>query len=322
MAVLTLKYPDLLSVKAEIQRDVTAYVFSIKLLGSLREYLGRKLGLKVYVERKIDKKEGGFKKPDLLIRSENYVIVDHKYTESQVERTLTSKIKEMEEYDTTFIFSGEEFRPEIVMLTPKEAAKRFSTISNAPTTWGYVLNKEIKITQDVGKVRDKNLLSLFRPTFICPIDSAVLKYRFITSYATLPYTAWNVYNVLWTLKPPKLFFVPEFEVDYKILLDQFNTLFPPWISKEIRQLTEHRLQGALIFLAKIGWIKWVKEAGKIIIDVGKGKHMGNLLPRLIKFYAEIELKRKEEEYTKRLLELQMKEEERTIQAKISDFFGS
>jgi len=322
VAVLTLEYPDLLSVKAEIQRNVKAYVFSIKLLGSLKEYLGKKLGLKVYVEGKLDKKEGGFKKPDLLIHSENYVIVDHKYTESQDERTLTSKIKEMEEYDTIFILFEEEIRPEIVMLTPKEAAEIFSTMSNAPTTWGYVLNKEIKITQDVGKVRDKNLLSLFRPMFVCPIESAVLKYRFITSYAPLPYTAWNVYNVLWTLKPANLFFVPEFEIDYKILLDQFNKLFPPWISKEVRQLTESRLQKSLIFLAKIGWVKWVKEAGKIIIDVSKGKNIPDLLPRLIQFYAEIELKRLEEEYTKRLLELQMKEKERTMQTKISDFLGS
>lgn len=61
---LTLQYPDLTSVKKEIETEIAAYTNAIVTLASFREYL-RNLGINSYIEKKIEKKGGGFKTPDL-----------------------------------------------------------------------------------------------------------------------------------------------------------------------------------------------------------------------------------------------------------------
>ena len=84
---MPLKPPDSAEIRRGIEIEFNAYVHEIQVLGSLREYL-ETMKITSYIEKKIDKKDGNYKTPDLLICSSNYLIVDHKYTESSDEKTL------------------------------------------------------------------------------------------------------------------------------------------------------------------------------------------------------------------------------------------
>jgi len=307
---LTLRYPDLSSVKKGIETELNAYVHAINVLGSFREYL-RSLGIQCYIEKKVDKKEGNHKTPDFLIRSNNFLMVDHKYTESEDERTLASKIEDMKEYDTTFVLPSSkpekqvEFKPECVMLTPKKAVKHFRKILNCPITWGYTLNEDILIEQGIRSVTDSRILSLFNPTMLCPKAPEVAKYKFIISHAPLPYTACQVYYILWTLSPPARFFFPEFEVKYDDILDVFNNLFPPWISGEVRQLNDSRLRKALQFLHETGWIRFLETENKVIVIRRKGRFIADLLSYLVDRHVKIEHAIRVREYEKKVKELKI-----------------
>ena len=96
-------YPTLENVKKEVEGEINGYIHAITLLSSLREHLKNK-NIECHIEPKITEKAGGFKTPDLLIKSNGFLIIDHKYTESTDERNLLSKIDEMEKYSQVFIF--------------------------------------------------------------------------------------------------------------------------------------------------------------------------------------------------------------------------
>ena len=310
-------------VKKKIETELNSYIHAITVLSSLREYL-RNLKIECYIEKKIKKKEGEPKTPDLLIHSDNYLIVDHKYTESKDQRTLADKVEKMKEYDTIFVISNFkskkeiEFKPECVMLTPKQAVNFFRKILGCPVTWGYTLNEEIVVEQGIGSVKDSRILSLFNPTVLCPKAEEFSRYKFIISHAPLPYTACQVYIILWTLSPPTQFFAPEFEVKYDDILDGFNHLFPPWISPEIKQLNTSRLSEALIFLQVTGWIRWLETEKKVIVYRKKGRLIADSLSYLVDHYVKIVHTERVKEYEKKVKELKI--EKPGKQEQISTYF--
>lgn len=171
--------------------EVNAYIDAIMVLGSLREHL-RSAGIPSYIEKKIEKKQNGHKTPDLLICSNNYLFVDHKYTESANEKTLAGKVEEMKEYDATFVFDSIQFKPEVVMLVPENIASSFKEILDCPITWGYTLEEDILISQNLGSVKDSRILLLFNPNMFFSKPKEVSKYKFIISHSPLPYTACQV----------------------------------------------------------------------------------------------------------------------------------
>jgi len=316
---LTLHYPERDSVKRGIKSEVMAYIDAIMVLGSLRGYLVD-IGIECFIEKKIMKKEGGHKIPDLLIRSQNYLVVDHKYTESTNEKTLTDKVTEIREYDTTFVHDLTEFKPEIVMLTPKNATELLKKILGCPITWGYTLNEEIVIDQSIESVKDSKILSLFKPVFFCPKSKEVSKYKFIISHSPLPYTSCIVYTILWTLNPPTDYFTSEFDVNYDIILDTFNHLFPPWLSPEVKQLNDTRLKEALALLQSIGWIKWLETEKMVIFFKKKGRLAADTLEYLIDRCADIEYAEKVQDYEReKRIEQLMKAEKETTQRLLVDY---
>ena len=302
---MEIQCPDRESIKKGIKTEVSAYIEAITILGSLKYHLEQS-GFECFIEKKIDKKENGYKKPDLLIHSENYIIVDHKYTESNDEKNLSSKIKDIDEYKTTFKLNSIEFTPEVVMLIPKPATESFKTITGCPTTWNYTINGEIIIDQCIGSIKDPKMLSLFKPKFICPKGRELSKYKFILSHAQVPYVACHVYIILWSLQPAPDFFASEFIVDYNQILEHFNNTFPPWVSSEVKQLNATRLQQSLMFLQIIKWIKWIETEKKVIVDKKKGKRIADFLEYFIDEYADQEYMRKMVEYEHKLEESQIK----------------
>jgi len=318
---LTLKYPVLESVKKEVESEVNAYIDAITVLSSLQAYF-QDLNIECYIEMKLRKKDGNHKTPDLLIRSANHIIVDHKYTESENETTLTGKLEEMREYDTVFIFNdsklkSEEFTPEVVMLTPERVVKHFKEFLNCPITWGYQLDREIVIRQTMGAVEDSTVSSLFNPDLLCPVAEELYKYKFFMSHPPLPYMATQIYNILFTLSPPAQFHNIEFEVKYNDILEGFNNIFPPWVGREVKQLTVKRLGGALNFLQRVGWIKWFETEKSIIVYRNKGRQSGDLLSYLIDKYVKMEHSKRVKKFEKKIKLEALKKPE--AQKKLMDF---
>lgn len=304
---MTLEYPDLESVKSDVKSEVKAYVDAITVLGSLQTHLQEK-NIECHVELKIWKKDGNYKTPDLLIRSDNYIIVDHKYTESENEKTLNGKLEEMREYDKMFFLknakSKKEFMPEVVMLTPESVVKYFNKFLNCPITWGYEINSEIAIKQTIGAVKDPSMSSLFNPNLTCPVADEISKYKFFISHPPLPYAAFIIFSVLFTLIKAPQFFKPEFEVKYDTILKGFNEMFPPWIRREVKQLKVTRLSESLDFLDRVGWIKWFETEKLIIVYKNKGRRVGDLLVYLIDKHANTIHSQRVKQFEKELKKLE------------------
>lgn len=301
---MTLKYPDLESVKKGVTSEINAYIHAITVLSSLQAYL-RDMNIDCYIEMKLRKKDGTHKTPDILISSANYIIVDHKYTESENERTLIGKTEEMKGYNATFIFKEDrkseiEFTPEVVMLTPERVVKHFRKLLDCPITWGYELDNEIVIKQAIGEVKDSTVLSLFNPDLLCPVAEEVSKYKFFISHSPLPYAAFQIYNILFTLSPPTQFFRSEFEVKYSDVLEGFNNIFPPWVRPEVKQLNVTRLGEALNFLQRVGWIRWFETKKIIIVYRNKGRLVADLLLYLTDKHVRMEHAKKVKEFEKEL----------------------
>lgn len=276
--------------KNGITSEVQAYVHAVTILSSLRENLQQN-GLDCHIEKKLYKKDGGHKKPDLLICSDNYIIVDHKYTESKAVDNLLDKIEEMKEYDAKFVLNDTktgkptEFNPEVVMLTPEKAVQFFKEFLACPVTWGYELNDEITIKQSVGLVKDPRVSALFKPDLSFQRAEDIAKYKFITSNSPLPYVACQVYMILFTLMRADQTFGDEFEAKYSEILDRINTLYPPWVHPEIKQLNVKGLKKALQFLQSIGWIRWFESENIVIVNKNKGRLAGDLLSYFIENLA-------------------------------------
>jgi hypothetical protein len=287
---LALKYPDLEYVKNVITSEVEAYVHAVTILSSLRENLQQN-SLDCHIEKKLYKRDGSYKKPDLLICSDNYIVVDHKYTKSKAVDNLLDKIEIMKGYNTEFILNdaktGEptEFNPEVVMLTPEKAVQFFKEFLACPITWGYELNDEITIKQSVGSVKDPRVSALFKPDLSFQRAEDIAKYKFITSHSPLPYVACQVYMILFTLIRADQTFSDKFEVKYSEILDRINTLYPPWVRPEIRQLNVKKLRKALQFLQNIRWIRWFEPENIVVVDKKKGRLTGDLLSYFIESLA-------------------------------------
>ncbi len=300
--------PDAAEIKRCIEIEFNAYILEIQVLGSLREYLAS-MKITSYIEKKINKKDGNYKTPDLLISSDNFLIVDHKYTESTDERTLADKVNEMSEYKSTFLLHNNknnkdiEFDPECVMLVPESAVKYFRKNLNSPVTWGYKLNGDVTIEQGIGTVQDSKILALFNPSMWFQKAEEIAKYKFVISDAPLAYSASQVYTILWTLmSSPSDYFATEFKVKYDTILEQFNHLFPQWVSPEVKQMNVTRLREALIFLQELGWVRWLESDKEVIVFKQKGRNMGDIISYLI------------EQQAKKLYEHQLRVYERAIAA--------
>lgn len=288
---MPLNPPDAAQIKRCIEIEFNAYVFEIQVLGSLHEYL-ETMNIPSYIEKKINKKDGGFKTPDLLICSDDFLIIDHKYTESDNERTLADKVQEMSEYRSKFILHDNkknqdiEFDPECVMLVPDGSIKHFKKNLNCPVTWGYKLNGNVTIQQGIGSVKDSKILALFNPSMWFEKAEEIAKYKFVISHAPLAYTSSQVYTILWTLmSSPSDYFATEFKVKYDTILNQFNHLFPQWISAEVKQMNVSRLEEALLFLQELGWVRWLSSDKEVIVYKQKGQHLGDIISYLIEQQA-------------------------------------
>jgi len=321
---MSAKYPDLADVEKRVRSEVNAYIDSISILPSFRTYL-KNLGIKCYIERKINKKFGGFKTPDLIVYSNNFLIIDHKFTTSDSTINLSSKVEEMATYDADYLWIEKtdgkpiEFKPEIVMLTPNEEIQNFKKILSCPITWGYELEEEISIEQGIGSVKDGEVLKLFDPIFTFPISEEAAKYQFIISHPPLPYTAWRVYMILWTCLSghDARYHSPQFKVGYDVILTTFNHLFPPWISAEIKQMNDTRLKEALVFLDKLHLVDWIKPEKQIIVDRNKGRLIADLLTYLSDQYVRREHAKEVKAYEIEVLD--EKKDKSGTQKSLTDF---
>ena len=100
------KLPDLDDIKNQIESEFRAYCDAIEILSSLRDFFRNK-SIPCHIEKSVEKKAGGDKQPDLIVCSDNYLFIDHKYTKTQCEKNLDEKINEVNGYDTVFIFEDE-----------------------------------------------------------------------------------------------------------------------------------------------------------------------------------------------------------------------
>ena len=294
--------PDLEVIKKEIENEFRAYCDAIELLSSLRDFFHSK-SIPCHIEKTVDKKDGGYKQPDLIVCSDNYLFIDHKYTKSQCERNLEEKISAVNEYDTIYIFEDEkrnkiEIQPECVMLTPKDVIKSIRKKSNCPVTWGYKLDGSVWVEQSIGSVKDSKVSSFFNPVMVISLSSESTKYRFVLSHAPKAYTTFQVYSILWILYQPKDYYKTTFQITYRQILSDFNNMFSPWVLKEAHQLNPTRLKEALTFLSKLGWLELIDSpSGKVVlVNRKKGLKMGDLIPFFKAQHAQQEYERQMRKY--------------------------
>ena len=192
-------------------------------------------------------------------------------------------------------------------------------MADCPITWGYVLEEDVTLKQSIGSIKDTKVLSLFTPTLSCHLSTDIAKYKFVMSHAPLPYTSVQVYSILWNLISPTQYFAREFEVKYDNILTIFNSYFPPWLRPEIRQMTVKRLDEALDFLQKVGWIRWYQQERTISVDRAKGRLIPDLSAYLIDHYVKIEHAKRVSSYEEKIKSQKIPEKS-PGQSSLTDFF--
>jgi hypothetical protein len=319
--------PDFDTIKNQIDTEFKGYTDSIEVLSALRDFLDFR-SIPCYIEKKVYKTEGGEKQPDLIVASKNFLFIDHKYTKSDDPRTLEGKIKEVNEYNHSFYFEDPktktriEITPECVMLTPKEVVKHFRKKTKCPITWGYKLDGSVYIEQSIGSVSDSQISAFFSPYLIVPLSAERRKYRFVLSHAPKSYTTYQVYSTIYFMYQTKDFDKTTYQAKYEDILSDFNDLFSPWVLKEAKQLNVTRLDEALAFLSRLGWIEVVDSpSGKIII-VNKKKFFrtGDVVGFFKTEDAKALFEEKMREY--RAMEKKGYPSQKTEQLKMTRFFGT
>lgn len=275
--------------KIKIRDDIEAYVISLRILGTLKRHLEKK-HLHAYVEIDINRVNGTPKRPDLLVNKNNhFLIMDNKYVRSDNPKTLESALDEVNEYDDNFELKGVNFRPQVAMLCPLDAAQLCEQLTHVTNpVIGYVVEKEIALTKVTGSIIINEIEELCDPSSPILVEEEVKKYKFIRQEAPLPYTAHVVFSILNGFFTD--YFQTEFNVSYDIVLEQFNTLFPPWIKNDVIQLTPGRLNASLDFLKKIDWIDWIKEQNSIVVKTNKGGKILDIIKYFIERYASFKIK--------------------------------
>jgi len=281
---------DVEGFKKTIRDKIDSYVFSLKIYVSFKEFLERNAPTRVYIEKDLQKTAGGEKRPDLYVRTATgHVVIDHKYITSSDAVTLKAHLRDVSEYQCDYSIDGQNVRPEVSLLCQLNVAQEFRAQALNPTVsiLGYTLERNITIEQVVGQIQDPSLKAHFAPTITFPVSDSAIKYKFIREEPPVPYTAQTIYASLWPLRDE--FESPEFKVSYHVVLEQFNTLFPRWLAPDIQQMTSGRLNSALRFLSKIGWIRWEQGKDEIFVIVAKGSRIPDLLEYLLEAYAEEQL---------------------------------
>ena len=99
-----------------------------------------------------------------------------------------------------------------------------------------------------------------------------VKYKFIRREPPIPYTT----HFIWAfINLSKDAFQKKVVVHYDGLIKRMNDFCPPWCA-QARQLSEGRLNKAVEFLKKLGWIKFDPETKEITADTSRGTKAGRL----------------------------------------------
>lgn len=266
--------------KEDILKDKELYWNSVLFFAAFSTYLDdKKIDHKI--EHEVIGEDKNPKYPDFILFKNKQIngIIEHK-SSFPVKQEFALKIIEetYNKYHKIF-YNDAGYNPPIVILCPKTCEEVIRKIKK-------LIKKDILICVfDLDKEDCKVFFSLSKqnyPNHIkellseeipCRMDD-FSKFRFIKKEPHTVYTAWNLWCIVLNyFKNPYTIKKDSMKVSYNNLVEQASTLFPPWIENK-NQITRKRINGALIFLNKIGFINWKMGETEIEFFHNKGSKIG------------------------------------------------
>ncbi len=298
---------DLLNEEIErIRKKCQQYQEKVRLFFFFKKKIEKNKDFVVGIEPKITKVEGDKKEPDIFVQNfkENlFTAIEHKGTRSKDTFVLKKELEDILGYlgDYTLPNQDKQVFVEVVGLVHESSSKIFVKLIASITPkegslalYKYSLNEHVSSKKIYGKISDGRLMQLLEANNE-PLPDDVFKYQLVRSRPPLPYLVVRVYQIILALQDP---LSPKSPINYDIILEAFNSLYPPWIaglakgSEDRAQLTKGELNKALVFLEDLKILKWDKGRNQIFLNPKKYIRAPDFLGFFIRKSAELELKRR------------------------------
>lgn len=267
---------------------------------SIREYFRNSKDLSVWSEPVLVTSSGNNKTPDLLLRKNDWAILDYKEIRGKSKQTLNQHIVDLEKYRQKFTFNQQAFEPEIALVAPAGVAPGFKSVVNAPPILGSSLGKSIKLKQTVGEFKSRELNDIFDEGLSFPLATITSTQKFLRHEPkAVSYIASIVWPSLWQLSMSVG--ADDIRVSKRNLIKTMSGFYPPYLKSvkgsqfDVTQVTEGRINKALEFLEKIDFINIEYEGAEenreeiVVTSRTKGKNILDYSEYFKKKEAELRL---------------------------------
>jgi len=289
----------------KILKDCDDYTDSVTFFSVFKDEMDKaKLSCEVEHDFKISGSKRENRNPDFAIMKGNDIIdvIEHKASISSPQNAL-EEFTDAEKQYRILDYNGVVSKPSITVLYPEwsrihvdkvrdKVPSDVSLCAFDQTSADDVITFKLEgdgCCDDVKEILDGNSIR-FKAT-------AYSKYKFIRRDPPIPYTAFQIWGLLYGFLDSKSSDKVEIPVSYKELCRRAEYFFPPWIRNN-HQVKSNRMMSALKFLQTT---KFVKIAGDdtIVRYSNRGTKSGDLQAYFAKKYAEKIMKIKDADKAKK-----------------------
>lgn len=268
--------------KEEILQEKELYWKSVLFFAAFSKHLQKK-GVSHKIEHKVMGMDGNPKYPDFLLFEEGNVIgiLEHKASLPVKEDFAIKTVDETNSKYSKIKYDEKEFQPPLILLCPKTCEEVIEKIKKNNSTGVLISTFNLDEENCVlnfslnGEAYPEHIRSILSEEIPCRNDD-FSKYKFIRKEPHPVYTAWIIWSiVLSRFKDPYTIKKDSIKVRYENLVDEASTLFPSWI-EDVEQITKARINKALIFLNKIGFVNWKSGESEIEFLHNRGSRVGEI----------------------------------------------
>ena len=261
------------------------------------------LRVSVGIEPKTPVPNADDKFPDFIVYDNIISILEHKTTLPNNEEYFLSIVKETYEKYCKIEHNGSECPAEVILLVPKTCTEIFekceSMIKEPIVVWVFDLDMEeqkLQLAEVFGKTENKALKGFLKETPSIEFKlSDYSRYKFLREPVHPVYTALLLWQTIFRINIDPLISSKEsYIIDYDSIKEECKSFYPKWIGTERDQITARRLNKALTFLRKIGFIKISDDHKTIEVFHRKGTNAYDLLEYFSEKYIKKDIKTDEE----------------------------
>jgi len=270
--------------KEEILAEKEVYWNSVLFFAAFFTFCNQN-NISCLVEPKLKDKDGNPKFPDFAFFEKKVlkVVLEHKGSLPKDAEKVNKIISETKEKYEILEINSHKFIPRVVLFFPKSCEETINKIDKTNVNLEIIIfnlrdEESITFIWFIKKpVKEPMLEKIVGSRIPCNEDD-FSKYKFIRKDPHPIYTAWILKNIIFPyFKTPYSYGKEKIRIRLENIYKQAESLFPPWVQEDIKQVTFGRINKALDFLKFIKFIDLDPIRKEVIFYNNKGAKVGDLL---------------------------------------------